>query len=226
MLFTAITIGFIGSLHCFGMCSPLALAVTNWKTTYFKNRVIYNLSRIISYAIQGGLISTLGSLFSFPNFQNTFSIILGILLIFLGIVGVTNFKLPIVGHAMQQFTSWIKTLFSNFLTKRTNLSLASMGFLNGLLPCGLTYLALSYCIILPNFNGGFLFMFFFGMGTLPVMLGFTYVAQFLVKRLAVNFQKLTIIALISIGMVLIARGFIQHSAMPTISSSIIVCQPK
>jgi hypothetical protein len=226
MLFIAITIGFIGSLHCFGMCSPLAFAVTNWKTPYFKNKVVYNVFRILSYAMQGGLMSTLGSLFNFPRFQNTLSIILGIVLVFLGMVGVTNFKLPIVGHAMQQFTSWIKTLFSNFLMKRTNFSLACMGFLNGLLPCGLTYFALSYCIILPTFTDGFLFMIFFGMGTLPVMLGFTYVAKFLVNRLTINFQKLTIIALISIGMVLIARGFVQHSAMPTISSSIIVCQPK
>jgi sulfite exporter TauE/SafE len=46
-----------------------------------------------------------------------------------------------------------------------------MGMLNGFLPCGMTLIALSYCLILAGPIDGFNFMLLFGVGTLPVMLG-------------------------------------------------------
>jgi sulfite exporter TauE/SafE len=225
MLVSAFILGFLGSFHCLGMCSPLIMAVTNWRSPVFVNRVVYNIARISSYCIQGALISVFGSLFHFSEFQTLFSIIFGIVLIVVGFAGVTSFKLPLISYAMQRFSSFIKTMFSKFLATKTLLSIVVLGFLNGLLPCGLTYLALTYCIILPGAEGGFLFMLFFGMGTLPVMLGITSIAQFLVRKFSFNFQKFAVVALIAIGSLLVARGTWQHSRMPA-SSSIIVCLPK
>lgn len=225
MIAAALVLGFLGSFHCLGMCSPLVMAVTNWKSVFFFNRVVYNAARIFSYGIQGALISIFGSLFNFSEFQTVFSIVMGAVLIIVGLAGITNFKLLLITYVMQRFSSLIKNSFAKFLAKRTILSVSIMGFLNGLLPCGLTYLALTYCIVLPAASEGFLFMLFFGIGTLPVMLGLTSIAQLLIKKFSFNFQKLTVIALIVTGSLLIARGTWQQARMPN-TSPIIVCLPK
>jgi uncharacterized protein len=225
MMLAAFVLGFLGSFHCLGMCSPLVMAVINWQSPFFLNRFVYNIARIVCYGVQGALISKFGSLFNFSQFQTFFSVSLGGLLIVLGLVGATNFKLPLIANSMQKVAMFIKTIFSRFLVKRNILSLFVLGFLNGLLPCGLTYLALTYCIILPSIMGGFLFMFFFGLGTFPVMLGLTSFAQEFVKKIRFNFQKLTVVAMLAVGVVLIARGFWQHSSN-SVAASIVVCQPK
>jgi sulfite exporter TauE/SafE len=226
MLLTSFFLGFLGSLHCLGMCSPLVIAVTHWRTPFFINRVIYNVARITSYGLQGAIISALGSLFDFTGFQTMFSLFLGIILLFIGTIGVTNFKMGFISLPMRRFTNLIKNLFTKFLQRRDIYSFSVLGFLNGLLPCGLTYLALSYCVILPNFNEGFFFMFFFGLGTFPVMLGFTSIAQFLIKKYSFNFQKITVVALLSAGIILTARGLSHYSAKSHAANTITVCQPR
>ncbi len=225
MMLAALVLGFLGSFHCLGMCSPLVMAVTNWQSPFFLNRVVYNLARVVCYGVQGALISEFGSLFNFSQFQTFFSVSLGGLLIVLGLVGATNFELPLIANLMRKFAMVIKNIFSRFLAKRNILSIFVLGFLNGLLPCGLTYLALTYCIILPSIMSGFLFMFFFGLGTFPVMLGLTSFVQEFIKKSRFNFHKLTVIAMLVVGVILIARGFWQHSGN-SVAASIVVCQPR
>jgi uncharacterized protein len=206
MWFTAFILGLFGSLHCLGMCSPLVMAVTSIRTPYFGNRLLYNAMRIASYGIQGAIISVFGSLFNFSQFQVAFSVALGSVLILLGFAGITHFKIPLVSKAMQKFTTLIKFLFTSALSKKTMLSIGITGFLNGLLPCGLTYLALSYCVILPKSYQGFFFMLFFGLGTMPVMLGFTTLMLGAIKIPTIRFQKLTQVFLIMVGLLLVYRS--------------------
>jgi sulfite exporter TauE/SafE len=226
MWITAIIVGFVGSLHCLGMCSPLIVAVTNWRSPQFINRLVYNTSRITCYGFQGALISLFGSLFSFSDFQIIFSIVLGAALLAIGLAGVTHVTLPGITFGMQKFTSSIKGIFSRALTNRSMTSMFLLVFLNGLLPCGLTYLALTYCIILPNTLAGFSFMLFFGIGTLPVMLGFTSLVQKLSLKYSVSFKKLTTVALIAMGLLLIARSIVPHhsSSISNAKMSVVICK--
>jgi sulfite exporter TauE/SafE len=85
-----------------------------------------------------------------------------------------------------------------------------MGTLNGLLPCGLVLIALSYCLTLQAPLEGFTFMMMFGAGTLPVMLGLTSIIPTLVKKFRFNMYYVTSGMLIVSGLVLIARVFIMH----------------
>jgi len=98
------------------------------------------------------------------------------------------------------------------LQKKGGAAVFVMGMLNGLLPCGLTYLAMTYCFILPAATDGFLFMLLFGVGTWPVMIGVTWLMGLGFKRLTLNYQKITTIVFIAIGAWLVARVFITHSS--------------
>src|SRR5690606_15349302 len=63
------------------------------------------------------------------------------------------------------------------------------GLLNGLLPCGMVYMALASALNAENPSGGALFMFLFGLGTLPLLLIFTIAASYGKQKLNLNFNK-------------------------------------
>lgn len=225
MWFTAILLGAAGSLHCLGMCSPLAMAVTSIRQPFFVNRLLYNLGRIFTYGVLGMIMSGFGSLFSLSGFQSILSVLMGVVLIFLGIAGVSSVRVSCITKAMTKMTTKLKNLFSFFLKKKTRGAITLMGMLNGLLPCGLTYLALSYCVTLPSVSTGFLFMIIFGLGTLPVMLGVTSFLQILVSRFPISFKKLTTHAMIALGVLLIVRAVYIHAPhAPVSEAEIVICR--
>lgn len=225
MFITAFVIGFLGSLHCAGMCSPLAMAVTNLSKPAFINRFTYNGGRILSYGLQGVAAASVGSLFEFTGLQDILSITLGILLIVAGFAGITSFNVPFLTTGIQKLTTFIKIRLSDFIKKKTKVALIATGILNGLLPCGLTYMALTYCLTIPNPVDGFIYMLIFGLGTLPVMLGLTSVVQLLIHRFNVNFRKLTTVTMVVLGVLLISRSLhVQHEEHIVDTDGITVCR--
>ena len=225
MFITALVIGFLGSLHCAGMCSPLAMAVTNMTKPAFINRFTYNGGRILSYGVQGIIAASVGSVFAFTGLQTIFSISLGLLLIVAGFAGITRVNIPLISSGIQKLTTFIKIRLTDFISRKTRLSLLLTGTLNGLLPCGLTYMALTYCLTIINPVEGFLFMIFFGVGTLPVMLGLTSVMQALMLRFNFSFRKLTTITMVALGVLLISRSlYANHTEHPVDRDGITLCR--
>jgi uncharacterized protein len=209
MVLTALIMGLTGSLHCVGMCSPLAMAVGNMNTRAFLNRVIYNTGRIVTYGLLGLGIAGVGLALPISKFQNLISIFLGTILLFAGI-GLLKVNIPIFSSAIATLTSIIKKLFTKFLQRKNFGSVFLLGTLNGILPCGLVWIALTYSLTLQSVLEGFSFMILFGVGTLPVMLGFTSIITQILKRFNFNFQHVTSAMLILSGILLIVRVFIIH----------------
>jgi len=209
MVLTALIMGLTGSLHCVGMCSPLAMAVGNMNARAFLNRVIYNAGRIVTYGLLGLSLAGVGLAFPISKFQNLVSILLGIILLLAGI-GLLKVNIPIFSSAIGTLTSTIKKLFTKFLSRKNFGSVFLLGTLNGILPCGLVWIALTYSLTLHSPLEGFSFMMLFGVGTLPVMLGFTSIITQLLKRFNFTFQHVTSAMLILSGVLLIVRVFIIH----------------
>jgi uncharacterized protein len=209
MVLTALIMGLTGSLHCVGMCSPLAMAVGNMNTRAFLNRVIYNAGRIVTYGVLGLTIAGVGLAFPISKFQNLISIFLGIILLLAG-TGLLKVNIPILSSAIGKLTVTLKKLFTRFLNRKNFGSVFLLGTLNGMLPCGLVWIALTYSFTLQSAMEGFSFMILFGIGTLPVMLGFTSVITQLLQRFNFNFQGITSAMLILSGILLIVRVFFLH----------------
>jgi uncharacterized protein len=210
MVWTALILGFAGSLHCMGMCSPLMMSVTNMSSKVVMARLLYNTGRIFSYGILGSIIASVGFVFPLMKYQNLLSIVLGIGLLGISLTGISALKIPFLTNALGKFSVFLKNLFSKFLTKRNSASTFVLGSLNGMLPCGLSFLALTYCLALARPIDGFNFMALFGVGTLPVMFGFTSVVSWLGGVLHINIRKLTTAMLALSGVLLIARVFVFH----------------
>jgi uncharacterized protein len=210
MFFTALVLGFAGSLHCMGMCSPLAISVTKMSSNVILGRILYNLGRIVTYGILGGIVSTIGLGFPMIKYQNLISILLGISLVVIGFAGVSFIRVPVLTKVLGSFSVFLKNLFSKFLQRKSYLSTFTLGSLNGILPCGLSFLALTYCVTLKGPANGFVFMSVFGIGTLPVMLGFTSVFYWVIDKFNVQVKSMTTGLLILSGLLLIGRVFFVH----------------
>lgn len=228
MWLTAFMIGLAGSLHCAGMCSPLAMTLTS--SHALGGRVLYNFGRITTYGVLGGVIASLGFLFPLERFQNLLSVLLGLSLLAMASAGITGIRIPLITPAMIRFTGWLKKLFAGFLKNKSAGTMLLLGALNGLLPCGLTFLALTFCITLAGPLQGFLYMLCFGAGTLPVMLGLASLAGFFTNKLHWNTRKITTGVMLLSGVLLIARVFITHQHESHITHSapvevdIVICR--
>lgn len=206
MILTAFLIGLAGSLHCVGMCSPLATAVAALSPRAATNRMLYNGGRILVYGVMGAGVGAFGALAGLTSYQVWLSATLGALLILFGLSGIQAIRMPMVTPIFQHFTAWLKKAFASQLKSGTRMSLLGMGIINGMLPCGLTYFALTYCITLPSASQGFLFMMTFGAGTLPVMLGLPWVIQVVSNRFRWQVQRVITVVMIILGALLVARS--------------------
>lgn len=207
MELTALLLGLAGSLHCAGMCSPLSYAITARSKKGFNSFLFYHSGRILMYGLLGSIITVFGFLLHLTSIQNLMSLLLGITLIIAGILGITGFRVPLITPLLERLTIQLKLRFSKLLAVRSGIAILGMGMINGLLPCGLTYLALTYTLVLQGPSDGFLFMILFGIGTLPVMMGIQPALTWIGTRFKLVPSKLTRYAWILIGALLIVRVY-------------------
>src|SRR5687767_11922505 len=76
-----LSLGAVSSLHCVGMCGPLAMALPVHhlsKTQRFLSLLFYQFGRIITYASLGLIFGLLGRRIYLGGLQQWFSIIMGI----------------------------------------------------------------------------------------------------------------------------------------------------
>jgi hypothetical protein len=215
MVVTALLIGLAGSLHCAGMCSPLAAAVVGPSRSAWIGRLLYNAGRIITYGLLGAGVGAFGALAGLTSYQASLSAILGTVLVLLGVSGAKMTRIPFLTRGMQRVTIWLKSLFGTLVKSRSGWSLLLLGGVNGLLPCGLTYFALTYCITLPGAWQGFAFMGLFGLGTLPTMVGMPAVLNFVSGRLLPGIRNVTALVMILLGSLLVLRSAWIHPHEPT-----------
>ncbi|HNR73911.1 MAG: integral membrane protein [Bacteroidetes bacterium OLB12] len=210
-MWTAIVLGLAGSLHCAGMCSPLAMAVTARKP-FMWHKIIYNTGRVLTYGLLGLLAAAFGSLFSLTAYQHVLSFLMGAIFLLMGFGAISGVNIPVFTAAVNKLTGKLKQLFGFWLQKKQAGAVFVMGMLNGLLPCGLTYLALTSCFILPTATEGFLFMILFGLGTWPVMVGFSWLMGLGFKSITRYYNRIATISFMLVGIWLMARVFIHHPA--------------
>lgn len=209
MLISAIILGFMGSLHCVGMCGPIAFLLPVDRSNNYRKFIqilIYHFGRLFSYAVIGLIFGFLGKGLYVFGLQQKLSIAIGILMILAVInpfkkVGASRFSKPIY-----HLISKVKSSLGNELKKKTNDAFLTIGLLNGFLPCGLVYMALLGAIAMGNPWQGSFYMLLFGMGTIPLMTTAIYFSGFFKGTAKRKVQKLIPVFVITIGILFIVRG--------------------
>lgn len=175
ILWTAFFLGFAGSLHCAGMCGPLALAVPvvgQGRSAFFFSRLVYNLGRVATYCLIGLLFGLFGKTLALAGFQRWLSLGAGILILLALLGAWTKVQFSTV-----RLIAKLKSQFAALLHRRTYPSLLGLGALNGALPCGLVYVAAAAAIATGSPLHAAAYMLTFGLGTLPMMLGIAYAGR-------------------------------------------------
>ena len=202
-------IGMLGSLHCVGMCGPIALALPLNRSSVsskISGVLTYNLGRIITYSSIGIVFGFIGGEIAFFGYQQSFSIGLGVLIIVMALLPYSFERLFEITPAISRLLSKLKTSLGKRLRKGTFSSLLSIGILNGLLPCGLVYFAVIGATSSYGISEGALYMAIFGLGTVPAMLIVAIAPSFIGVELRNKVRKALPYFAILIGVLFILRG--------------------
>ncbi|WP_299053354.1 sulfite exporter TauE/SafE family protein [uncultured Polaribacter sp.] len=208
MYLSALLFGLLGSFHCVGMCGPIAFMLPidrKNKTKGFFQLLNYHLGRLFTYSLIGLLFGFLGKGFFLFGFQQQISILVGVLMIvfilFPKLLKKVNFSSKITS-----IVSNLKNRLGSELKNKRNDTFFTIGFLNGFLPCGLVYMAVFGALATTNIFSGSLYMFLFGVGTIPLMTSVVYLGNFTKGAFRKNIQKLLPVFVVCIGVLFILRG--------------------
>ena len=200
--------GLLGSLHCLGMCGPLALALPaapGSRARFVAGRILYNLGRTATYALLGVAFGLFGRVFALAGWQRGLSIAAGVLML-LAAIGYRTAAGAAVAGGFARALGGLKRALSALLQRRTAGALLLIGLLNGLLPCGLVYAALAGAAATGGPLGGALFMAAFGLGTIPAMLAVSLAGRLITAPWRARFQRAVPVAMAVLAVLFIVRG--------------------
>ena len=204
----ALGLGLGTSLHCLGMCGPIAFSLglgAENKFNFTLKNITYQLGRVTTYATLGAILGFIGQGLSFAGFQKYLSIIVGILMITMALMP-KNLSVSSTNKFIGRLLIKLKSNLGSFIRRKDYGSLYITGILNGLLPCGMVYIALAAALGVGNVGGSALFMTLFGLGTIPLM--FLAVLFGSVVSVGIRNKILNFIPVITmvIGVLFILRG--------------------
>jgi sulfite exporter TauE/SafE len=200
----AFMIGLLGSVHCVGMCGPLAFAVpsrqSGWGYLLF-NKLSYQGGRIISYCLLGILIGLLGRQIWLAGIQQGVSILSGVLILAAAASRLFGFS---IGNPESLLIKPFHKVFGYALKHKANHLI--IGIINGFLPCGFVYLALAAALNTGSVSSAVSYMFWYGLGTLPLMFLAGISAGFTTAIFRRKINRIVPYFMVCLGLWFILRG--------------------
>lgn len=201
--------GFVGSVHCVGMCGPLAMSLpgagrARWR--FLVERLIYNLGRAVTYTILGGLAGALGMLATLAGYQQWLSISIGAIMVLSVAVPWVRQRLGYLEQGSSSFLRRVVGPIQSLYRRGGAGAMLGIGVLNGLLPCGFVYAALATASTAGAVSTSMVFMAAFGLGTLPAMYVISVVRQLARPAWRRRLLRWMPIGVVLVGVLLILRG--------------------
>lgn len=217
-------VGLLTSLHCVAMCGGINMSqcvsgngTAAGAKAKVKPSLFYNLGRVVSYTIIGGIVGALGSVISFSGWAR------GLIAILSGVFMV------IMGLSMTGVFPWINKITPRlpriFREKAGSAGRGKgpvvVGLLNGLMPCGPLQAMQIYALGTGSFVTGALSMFFFSLGTLPLMFGLGAIVTMLGSKFTKKMMKISAVLVAVLGIVMLGRGLVLSGvSLPSITTAI------
>ncbi len=205
MVWGGLLLGLLGSLHCVGMCGPLAMALPDpgiSTARFVLGRLLYNLGRAVTYALMGLIFGLIGYGLYFVGIQQIVSITIGALILLSAIPALA----VITSRWQQPIATRLKRILSPLFQKTAASGFFLIGLLNGLLPCGFVYMGIAGAILAGSALHGALFMFLFGLGTFPLMMVMSVSKRFLTPKFRFHITRIMPYVAFVVGTLLILRG--------------------
>lgn len=201
----AIGLGLLGSLHCAAMCGPLMLALPvppGGPAKFLAGRIVYQLGRVGTYALLGVVAGVIGKSIFLAGFQRWLAIALGVAIL----LGFLFSKKIALAAPVVRLVGRLKVAMGTQLQRRSFRSLALLGMLNGLLPCGLVYVAMAGAVSRGTILSGVGYMAAFGLGTMPAMLAVSLSGKIFPASLRLKLRSAIPVSICLLAGLLILRG--------------------
>ncbi len=209
----AFLLGLVGSLHCAGMCGPLAIALPlqspeanssgrSSSLAFLLGRLCYNGGRIITYCLMGVVFGLAGKTLLMAGLQKWLSIALGTALI----AGLLASQRLALWRPISLAVEKVKHQMAGLLRQRSVLSLGTLGILNGFLPCGLVYVAATGATATGGILAGAEYMAVFGLGTVPMMLAISLSGKLMPFAWRLKLRRAIPVSVFLLATLLILRG--------------------
>src|SRR5690606_5398854 len=209
LIVSALILGLGSGFHCIGMCGPIALSMGLTKQqalNFHLQNTTYNLGRIVTYAFLGAILGIVGEGFNVAGIQQYLTVGVGILLIVMALFsfGGKDFasKIPF----LSKFLLSIKINLGKYLQKPGYSSRFITGILNGFLPCGMVYIALTASLAAGAVWQGAAFMALFGLGTFPFMFAVVFFGNMMNTAFRIKVLKIIPVMMIILGGLFVLRG--------------------
>ena len=209
-------IGLITSVHCIAMCGGINLSQTLQKDTsteiskaMFRNTLEYNIGRVVSYTVIGGVLGAVGALAGIGSSLQISTLFQGILKLFAGIIMVVmGVNMLGIFPGLRRLAIHIPNFNKNTKQKsgRKPRTPFFIGLCNGLMPCGPLQSMQVVALASGNPMAGALSMFCFSLGTVPLMLGFGSAVSMLGKRFTRQVLKVGAILVVVMGLSMMVQG--------------------
>ena len=223
-------IGLVTSVHCIGMCGGIHLSQClsyqknseeekngekgkkKWSTVY--PSFLYNLGRVVSYTIVGGVVGGFGSVISFSGKgKGAVQLIAGVFMVIMGINILNIFPW------LRKFNPRMPKVFARKINEGKQKNGAFLvGILNGLMPCGPLQAMQIYALSTGSPLKGAFSMFLFSMGTVPLMFGFGALSSFLSQKFTKQVMKFGAVLVVILGISMFQNGW-SVSGFPVFSLS-------
>lgn len=223
-------IGLVTSVHCIGMCGGIHLSQClsyqknsdgerngekgkkKWATVY--PSFLYNLGRVLSYTIVGGIVGGFGSVISFSGKgKGAVQLIAGVFMVIMGINMLNIFPW------LRKFNPRMPKVFARKINQGKQKNGAFLvGILNGLMPCGPLQAMQLYALSTESPLKGAFSMFLFSMGTVPLMFGFGALSSFLSQKFTKQVMKFGAVLVVILGISMFQNGW-SMSGFPVFSLS-------
>lgn len=207
-----ILIGFLASFHCVGMCGGLVITYSaneakNKNKKPFNSHFQYNLGRLISYTIIGGILGGFGSFFGInPSFSGFVLLIAGLFMILMGLSILTHFKwLGVVKVKTPEFIA--RFIYKNKKSDKPKGPLV-IGLLTGFMPCGPLQAMQLFALTTGSIFEGSMAMFLYALGTIPLMFGFGSVISAISNSKLKQIMKFSGAIVLILGVFMINRGLV------------------
>ncbi|MBT8326475.1 MAG: sulfite exporter TauE/SafE family protein [Bacteroidia bacterium] len=199
MMWSAFILGFLGSLHCAAMCGPLMLGLAAREYSLFSH-IVHHVGRWLGYAALALFFYFLISPLQVFKLQQYVGLVSGILLVLYALKSYIRPVNALIEFLSKKVTNWMTKINPG----RTGS--ISLGFLNGLLPCGLSFGAAILSVNAGSAVNAMLYMILFGIGTLPILLAISYLPRFGKGNIIQKLNRHTPKLLLIVGLVLIVRS--------------------
>ncbi len=204
-------VGLLTSVHCIAMCGGINLSQCiahqtggeQTLKTKMRPSLLYNLGRVISYTIIGGIVGALGSVISFSGTAK------GVVAIIAGLF------MMIMGLNMTGLFPWMRKLMPRMpkvfgkKAREKKRGPFIVGLLNGLMPCGPLQAMQIYALGTGSVFAGALSMLMFSLGTVPLMFGFGAVSSLLSSKFTKKLMKVSAMLVVALGVIMLGRGLTQ-----------------